>query len=178
MDESTQTSRNPLFKGKPLIQNATRPNQLFTKGENETLKQCLENQYAKDRGWKEKQPSEQEKANMANLLELARFHGYYPRRIDENGKIKWACMIYQPNRKRSQIIISIIACAECGVNFHSHHYEDERSYTLCEKCRPKKPENAIIPPELKSILRTKNDDLTKIQCEDRILEINNDEIPF
>lgn len=152
MDESTQTSKNPLSKDKPVILNATHPDKLFSSDEIKVLIHCLRNKQAEDRGWKRKEPSIQEKANMTDLLELARFHGYYPTRIDGEG-IKWGGMIYRPNRKRkAEVVISIISCAGCTMNFHSYHYEDEEPVDiLCEKCRPKILRKPVTPPHLKSI---------------------------
>lgn len=152
MEESTQTLKNPLSKNKPMILNATHPDKLLSPSDIEVLIRCLRNRQAEDRGWKHKQPSIQEQANMTLLLELARFHGYYPNRIEGDG-IKWGCMVYRPNRKKTaEVIISIISCADCTMNFHSYHYEDEDPVDIkCEKCRLKILRKPITPLHLKSI---------------------------
>lgn len=156
---------NKLFPGKPLIQNAVHPDDLFTETEIDLIKNSLERKIAEKQGKKTKALPSRERATTAYLLDQARFQGYFPDKIDINGSLKWACIIYHPIKGKPCVIISIMPCLKCSVNFHSSHYEDMEPSVICNNCHNLK-KNKITPPELKNIPHVKK--MTNERREKRI----------
>jgi hypothetical protein len=139
-----------LYGGPPLIRNATHPADLFTEEEQEHIKKALSASYQRERYNRVVKVDESDRRIRGNLLRIARFHGYYAKGVDSNKKIIWGCLI-QYKFKMPMVVISIIACDECGSHFHSYHYEDKNPGTLCGACQRKVKAPKKVPFELKTI---------------------------
>lgn len=142
-----------LIKGRPLIRSATHPDVLFRESEKEQIKAYLSAKHQRERYGKEnKNTTEQEKRQRGNLIRLADFNGYSAHGVNSQGNIIWWCMV-QGLKRTPQVIISIMPCEECSVNFHAHHYEDEMPPVMCDGCERKKRPFKATPARLKYIIR-------------------------
>lgn len=129
------------FKARPLIRNATPPDKLFDEDELALIKAHLEREYSFQRYGKRPAVKEDERKAVAELLELARFHGYLPDGIgpdgvDPGGKTKWKVkwgVITQPDSPKN-VVITIRKCEDCSKQFHGMHYPDMEPPDLCRKC--------------------------------------------
>lgn len=128
------------FSGRPMIENATSPDVLFSAGELESIKQAM-GQY-RSLSWygKAVKLSENESAVIAGLLKTARFNGYYTHSIWGDGSIRWEVLAESQSKKlnKDRMRICIEACDVCSTNFHAMFYPGDPKPTMCSKCSIKK----------------------------------------
>jgi hypothetical protein len=161
------------FKAKPLITNPTAPRDMFTTDELELIKACVERYGRITYGERTKSVSQKEQAAVADLLRLARFQGYWPERVDQNGNLTWGC-VAQAGSDSPKVVITIMECDQCYANFHAYHYTDEKPDTTCDDCAKVK-RNKVTPLKLKEIPGVK---LSRVEEERRIARLRRQEVPF
>lgn len=126
-----------LIDGKPLIKNATEPEDLFTDHEMELIKGALSRMYVREKYGKNEKAGESEAIKVGRLLEKARFNGYYPRGVAEDGNIRWFCLAQPRSKNIYNSEIEIRACEECGKYFQSRYFLGEGPNKLCRACQLK-----------------------------------------
>lgn len=126
-----------LVRGKPLIENAMTPEQMFTERDLELIKAALGRMYVREKHGREAKVEATEVLKVGALLQLARQNGYYPRGVNKHGGIRWVCLSHPKSRKLQTSRVSLMTCNKCGRRYQEAYYPEKEPERHCPACRVK-----------------------------------------
>jgi len=123
-----------MIKGKPLIENATEPEELFTDDDLEIIKSAISRKLSWDKYGKEPKEDAINTKKAGSLLAQARLNGYYPAGISETGDVVWYCVVQPKYEKMRNASVFLQVCEKCGERFQAPYFIEEMPNKLCHNC--------------------------------------------
>jgi len=123
-----------LTKGKPLIENAETPEDMFSDEDLEIIKSAIAKKRSQDKYGKEPKEDAINTKKAGSLLAQARLNGYYPAGISETGDVVWYCVVQPKYEKMRNAGVFLQVCEKCGERFHATYFIEEMPNKLCHNC--------------------------------------------